>query len=235
MKQGYLLKLSRNDYVELGKYTQERNVLPQSIRESLEQVSLNNKFVDGTKIQDDWFPEVDANVFISHSGKDEKLAIELANYLFDKYGIKSFVDSQVWGYFPDLMEKLDNGLDTNNNKVKLYKYDKCSAHVHNMLSIALAKMIQKCDYFIFLDSCNSRNSMTDMTESPWIYFELSLSHILMPKEEVIIEGLEYFSDIAYKAPTKHLKHITISDLNTIFEKNKMFVERQRRLYELSNF
>lgn len=234
MKKGYLLKLSRTDYVKLGNDTHESSTL-KLIHESLEYVSLENQYIDGTKIQDDWFPEVDANVFISHSGKDEELAIKLANFLNNEYGVKSFVDSQVWGYFPDLMRKLDSGCDYRNNKVDLSKYDKCSTHVHNMLSIALAKMIQKCDFFIFLDTCNSRDSQTNMIESPWIYFELSLSRFLLPEKDLVTEGHECYSDIAYKAPTKHLIHITISDLNTIFEKNKMFVERQRRFYELSNF
>ena len=234
MRQGYLLKLGRNDYVELSKHSHER-ITTQTIHESLERVTLNNQLIDGTKIQDDWFPEVDANIFISHSGKDEELAIGLANFMYDEYGVKSFVDSQVWGYFPDLMKKLDNGHDTKNNKVNLSKYDECSAHVHNMLSIGLAKMIQKCDYFIFLDTHNSRNSLTNMTESPWIYFELSLSHILLPERDLITEGIESFSNIAYKAPTKHLKNVTIGDLKTIFEGNKLFVEGQRRFHELSNY
>lgn len=234
MRQGYLLKLGRNDYVELSKHSHER-ITTQTIHESLERVTLNNQLIDGTKIQDDWFPEVDASVFISHSGKDEELAMNLANFLNNEYGVKSFVDSQVWGYFPNLMIKLDNGRDTENKLVNLSQYDKCSTHVHNMLSIALSKMIQKCDYFIFLDTQNSRNSLTNMTESPWIYFELSISHILMPKEEVITEGLEYFSNIAYKAPTNHLKQITFNDLSTIFENDKLIVDAQKHFQHLTDY
>lgn len=234
MKNGYILNLSRTDFVSLGKYSKEYQ-MSKPVNAILENVVNNHQYIDGTKIQDDWFPEVDANVFISHSGKDGELAIKLANYLNKEFGVKSFVDSQVWGYYPNLMKMLDNGRDTKNNKVILSKYDECSAHVHNMLSIALAKMIQKCDYFIFIDTDNSRDCFSNMTVSPWIYFELSLSYMFAPKDGMVQEGLEFFSNIAYKAPTKHLKPIDINDFSAIFESNRIVNEELKHFQHLTDY
>ena len=54
--------------------------------------------IDGTKMREDWFPQVEADVFISHSHKDEEKAIALAGWLHDKFGLKAFIDSCIWGY-----------------------------------------------------------------------------------------------------------------------------------------
>ena len=45
---------------------------------TLHEYTTQNGMIDGKKIQDDWFPEVKANIFISHSHADESKAINLA-------------------------------------------------------------------------------------------------------------------------------------------------------------
>ena len=42
--------------------------------------------IDGTKLQEDWFPTVNCDIFISHSHKDEDLAITLAGWLYETFG-----------------------------------------------------------------------------------------------------------------------------------------------------
>ena len=109
-----------------------------------------------TKIMDDWFPQVNAKVFISHSHKDENIAIGLAGWLEDKLGISSFIDSCVWGYAPRLLKKLDTDLCLKDSGY--YDYDRrniTNGHVNMMLATSLTKMIDQCECIIFLNTPNS--------------------------------------------------------------------------------
>ncbi|MCB9190033.1 MAG: hypothetical protein H6599_12230, partial [Flavobacteriales bacterium] len=49
--------------------------------------------IDGTVMQQEWFPEIEADIFISHSHKDEQVAIGLAGFLNKVHGLSSFIDS----------------------------------------------------------------------------------------------------------------------------------------------
>lgn len=61
------------------------------------------KFIDmsgnllGEKIMKDWFPNIRADIFISHSHQDEDLAISFAGWLKQNFKLESFIDSTVWG------------------------------------------------------------------------------------------------------------------------------------------
>jgi len=46
---------------------------------------INNNIVDGSKIQKDWFPEVDADIFLSHSSGDKELVNAIAGWLNDTF------------------------------------------------------------------------------------------------------------------------------------------------------
>lgn len=74
-----------------------------TVRQNLNKYLLQDGSLDATAIEEDWFPEIKANVFLSHSHADEKAVISFANYLYQEYGITSFIDSIVWGYADDLL------------------------------------------------------------------------------------------------------------------------------------
>ena len=66
-----------------------------------------------------------------------------------------------------------------------FDYDKrnySTSHVHMMLSIALSRMIDKCESVFFLNSENSISIAEEIskerTASPWIYNELSLADMI---------------------------------------------------------
>jgi len=131
----------------------------------------------------DWFPSVKADVFISHSHKDEDLAIGLAGWLKNKLGISSFIDSCVWGYSPELLKKLDKRFCLKDSGY--YDYDKrniTNGHVNMMLATSLTKMIDQCECIIFLNTPNSISCKgcieKDGTESPWIYSEIEATRML---------------------------------------------------------
>jgi len=59
-------------------------------------------------MQDFWFPQINANIFISHSHNDEKKAITLAGWISETFHLKAFIDSCVWKCSNDLLKIIDN-------------------------------------------------------------------------------------------------------------------------------
>lgn len=147
--------------------------------------------IDGTKIQNDWFPQINADVFISHSHKDKNLACALAGWLYTKFKLKCFIDSNVWGYSEDLLEDMNSRLSNKRSDGEggyLYDYqstNRVSQHVNAMLSIALQKMIDKVEAVFFLNTHNAvqvcSDSHMEKTYSPWIYSEIICTQIVRKK------------------------------------------------------
>lgn len=186
----------------------------------------NSGLLQMTKLAEDWFPSVDTKVFISHSHKDEKLACQLANYLQDNFGIKSFIDGKFWGYSMDALKKIDDQYCT--RKDGLYDYanrNQTTAHIHMMLATSLAKMMDKCECIILLDTDNSNytnDSGSICTRSVWINLEIYLSSILQIKEPIRPElkaanesFQEHFEIYDSVRPLEAEFEIDISKLSTI--------------------
>ena len=140
---------------------------------------------------------MEADVFISHSHADEKLAKGLAGWLHSCFGLTCFIDSCVWGYADDLLEMINDEYSDKKNKPSggcIYDHKKCntaSKHVNTMLTIALYKMIDKSEITILLNTNSSIKKYKDIyqqtTYSPWIY--LDCQHFF---RQIF---LGYFSDI----------------------------------------
>ncbi len=148
-----------------------------------------NETIDGSKLQGDWFPEINADIFISHSHQDERLAQALAGWLYDVFGIKSFIDSDRWGYIDELLEQLNDEYSDKDEVMgyRIYSYEKSnrvSQNVNTMLTIALHKMIDKTEAILLLNTDNSVKDMKGkkgITYSPWIYSEMVCSNIIRKK------------------------------------------------------
>jgi hypothetical protein len=187
--------------------------------------------VDLSEVINDWFPSGEYDIFLSHSHKDEKLAIAISFYLKKTFDLNCFVDSCVWGYAETLLKELDERYSNSND------YD-CrngtTAHVHLMLNSALMEVMQSSTAFIFLQTGNSleteRKGVKNWTYSSWIYSELNMSrvmsNILYPKKEkklpnsphVILESAKLpmgYSNVT----TNHLKDITLGDIQVNFIDN----------------
>jgi len=151
----------------------------------LQSYTIGSGTLNGTKIQSDWFPEINADVFISHSHDDEAMALNLAGWLYVAFGIRSFIDSSVWGYAPDLLKLIDD----KHCKIEgsdVYDYNKrngSTSHVHMMLSVALAKMIDRTECVLFLNTPSSLTikDATATVGSPWLYNEIALCDIVERK------------------------------------------------------
>jgi hypothetical protein len=148
---------------------------------------LRNKALDGSRMSADWFPLIDAEVFISHSHRDERLAISLAGWLNDCFGITTFIDSMIWGYSNDLLKEIDKkyceGPVPNSYSYELR--NNSTSHVHIMLATALTKMIDKTECFFFIKTSNSITTKKAINEaetySPWIYSEVEMARLLRKK------------------------------------------------------
>ena len=108
---GFNLKIDKDDESFFNSYFDDGQKLlasqKEAIQTSLESYICNNDILDGTKIQENWFHSVNADIFLSHSHKDAHLVVALAGWLKQNCHINAFVDSYIWGYANDLLKILD--------------------------------------------------------------------------------------------------------------------------------
>jgi hypothetical protein len=134
--------------------------------------------ISGTVLQKNWFPKVDADVFISHSHIDKPKAEKLAIWLEECFGLTSFIDSFSWGYKDDLIKSVIKKL--NKPSINIIDVIKISDHITTILQGAIVNLMIKTDCFIFINTKNSINVSLltheeSITYSPWLYFELLLA------------------------------------------------------------
>lgn len=155
------------------------------VRRSLESFLLSDSTLDGTEVQRHWFPQVDANVFISHAHRDNDIALGISGWLSQEFGLKPFVDSCVWGHADDLLKSIDDEFCLNPGG-ETYSYERrngSTSHVHMMLSTALQMMIDSTECVIFLNTPNSIKSQDSIakTLSPWLFMEIGMTRLVRRK------------------------------------------------------
>lgn len=174
-------------YIKIGENHLE--LLKAKYEKDLEKY-VNETEIEGTKIQKEWFPQIEADVFISHSHLDEELACALAGWLNEKFDLRCFIDANVWGHSKDLLKKMNDKLSDKElfEYGCLYDYESCnqvSEHVNAMLSIALQKMIDRVETVILLNTNQSVQVHNDnnmsKTYSPWIYSEMICTQLVRKK------------------------------------------------------
>lgn len=194
-----------------------------AVRTGLEPFLLSDGSIDGAKMEAEWFPQIKADVFVSHAHKDFERAICFAGYLRKKYKLTAFVDSCVW-HNGDEMLKIIDGTESWVEARGFYDYGRrnyTTSHVHMMLASSLLKLIDKTECFFFIKTEHSSSATVQKTvtetESPWIYGELLMSSLLrvnVPERHTRM--VETFSGephlkkartIRHRAHTEHLTEI----------------------------
>ncbi|GAA8117317.1 toll/interleukin-1 receptor domain-containing protein [Helicobacter pylori] len=136
-----------------------------------------------------------AQVFLSHSHADRNKALEVKNYLESQTKRKVFIDSLFWDYKDDVLNKLARYDDIS----------KIEDAFTLILRESLQDMIEKCPYFVFLQSKNSvsnqglsRNQdLLKITYSAWIYEELKIAHSISESRPIpMMESMQVFHDIS---------------------------------------
>lgn len=191
-----------------------------SIVETINSFVRNDGSLDGSMMQANWFPQIEADIFISHSHKDEDLAHAHAGWLKVSFGLTAFIDSCVWGYANKLQKMIDDAYCLNGNHS--YSYEKrnySTSHVHMMLSVALTQMIDNTECLFFLNTPNSitPDPNSNQTESPWIYSEIAATRLIRERsreEHRLKRMVESFSEggsptlrIRQDIPVDHLTDI----------------------------
>jgi hypothetical protein len=200
-------------------------------RDSLDKFINQGDSLDGSALQSFWFPQISADIFISHSHKDIDKAKALSGLLWDRFELRAFIDYCVWGYGNDLLWEIDNKycLSSSNPAKNTFDYQSrnhSTSHVHIMLSTALTMMIDRTECLFFLNTPNAIQSYkeTDKTESPWIYSELAISRMIEkhPPERYLPQGLsdggKMFEEKSFKlthdVDLNHLAKLTNTDIFT---------------------
>jgi len=231
MYRGFNVNISNDlneSYYEIGLKIHTSS--KKEVKTILDDFLLENKSLSGTKIMENWFPEIDADIFLSHSHSDEKKAIILAGILFKEFGIKTFIDSCIWGYSNNLLRQIDDDFCLNAGG-ETYSYTKrnySTSHVNLMLSTALNRMIDNCECIFFLNTPNSisSNEIVSRTKSPWIFSEIATTQIIRKttpkrlKRETIMfakggtlnESVLESLTIEYDLELSHLTEFIFSDL-----------------------
>lgn len=214
-------------YFQIGNQVFENN--RKEVKKTLNIFINEDGSIDGDRMQSYWFPKINADIFLSHSHKDDKLIISLAGWLKDAFNLNVFIDSCIWGYSNDLQKIIDDRY----NKIgdNLYRHQKvlyASSHINMMLNSALMQMIDNCECIIFVNTPNSvrPKEVVDKIVSPWIYSELCMTKLIKKKSieeyriQELYESTQVFSDLSieYNLDTEHLILINIDDLNNWQEK-----------------
>lgn len=158
-----------------------------AVHKSLAMYMAPDGLLDAARIEEDWFPQEDFSfdVFLSHSHKDENRMIALAGYLYKELDLKCFIDSQLWGYSEKLQPQIDKACCRHDDKNNTWNYDDrnvSTSYVHNMLMVALTKMMDSTECFFFAKTTSSTiKDQASQTLSPYIYTELSVSKMLRPQ------------------------------------------------------
>lgn len=208
-------------YLNIGNITVRKH--EGIIQDTLDKFKNDNGSLDGDKMQSNWFPQISADIFLSHSHADENLVIAFAGWLKEEFGLECFIDSCIWGYSENLQRLLDKKYSHDEDGKLIYrKVLEVSSHVHMMLNSALLQMIDNCECVIFINTPKSvrPSDVINKIVSPWIYSEIGMTKLVKKKTideyrvKKLYESRKEFSDfsIEYKLDTNHLTNLTINDL-----------------------
>lgn len=195
--------------------------------------------IDAKAISEDWFKIIDTDVFISHSHNDRSKALALSNHLENEFGLKCFVDSTIWKSADKLLKIVDDEYCWQ-KKSETYNYqlrNLSTSHVHMMLAIAIAKMIDQAEAVFFLPTPQSMSAegttKKGETASPWIFAEIAFSDLVrksLPKRISNAPSLEAREAVAMDGvPVKHpvdISHLTTLTPGTLERWEQTFYERR---------
>lgn len=167
---------------EISSYRQKSNA--SFNREKLQSFLLGTENVlDAEAITHSCFPNIHADVFLSHAHRDEDDVIRLALSL-EKMGLSVFVDSCIWGWADEVLRVIDEEFCYRETS-KTFDYDlrnRTTSNVYMILNSALQNMIAKTELLLFLQTNNSvkiGEYVKDKTHlsSPWIFSELMFAKL----------------------------------------------------------
>ncbi|GAA9001091.1 toll/interleukin-1 receptor domain-containing protein [Helicobacter pylori] len=149
----------------------------------------------------------DAKVFLSHSHADKNKALKVKNYLESETNHRVFIDSLFWDYKNNVLKEI---------KKHHIDVSKIKDAFTLILRESLQDMIEKCPYFVFLQSNNSvsNQGLSRTTYSAWVYEELKIAHSIRESRLTpMMESMQVFHDIS--PFLESLETITLKELSHI--------------------
>ncbi|GAA9593224.1 toll/interleukin-1 receptor domain-containing protein [Helicobacter pylori] len=148
-----------------------------------------------------------AQVFLSHSHADKNKALKVKNYLESETNHRVFIDSLFWDYKNNVLKEIKK------HHIDVSKIEDAFTLI---LRESLQNMIEKCPYFVFLQSNNSvsNQGLSRTTYSAWIYEELKIAHSIRESRLTpMMESMQVFHDIS--PFLESLETITLKELSHI--------------------
>ncbi|GAB0051094.1 toll/interleukin-1 receptor domain-containing protein [Helicobacter pylori] len=178
------------------------------------QYSNDDIILNHNKIKEAFFspfkPQLKSTqAFLLHSHADKNKVLKVKGYLEEYLDTECvFIDSLFWDYKDSVLNELAEYDDTS----------KIEDAFTLILRESLQDMIEKCPYFVFLQSKNSVSLNQDLlgiTYSAWIYEELRIAHSISSKSRltIMMESFQVSHDIS--PFLEHLETITLSELSRI--------------------
>lgn len=182
------LKIQRNffdekeytydEYIDIGE--QHLDQMARSFEKDM-YACINAQTTEQLIIDEDWFPELRIDIFISHLWKDDRLELALVGWLYSTFGLRCMIDSYIWDSIERLTDEY-NSLYSNRrrrqNGNEIFDYgcgNRVSNHIVSMLHIAANKMMDKAEAVIFLNTDDDwyiyENRGISRRYLPWIYTE----------------------------------------------------------------
>ncbi|MCK0497761.1 toll/interleukin-1 receptor domain-containing protein [Helicobacter pylori] len=149
----------------------------------------------------------DAKVFLSHLHADKNKALKVKNYLESETNHRVFIDSLFWDYKNNVLKEIKK------HHIDVSKIEDAFTLI---LSESLQDMIEKCPYFVFLQSNNSvsNQGLSRTTYSAWVYEELKIAHSIRESRLTpMMESMQVFHDIS--PFLESLETITLKELSHI--------------------
>ncbi|WRD33086.1 toll/interleukin-1 receptor domain-containing protein [Helicobacter pylori] len=189
-------RCSNNQAYQVDEAAEQVNEAAEKIYELIKDAQYSNDgiILNHNKIKEAFFspfkPQLkNAQVFLSHSHADKNETLEVKNYLESETNRRVFIDSLFWDYKDDVLNKLA-------------EYDNIS-RIEDAFTLILREslqdMIEKCPYFVFLQSSNSvsNQGLSRITYSAWIYEELKIAHSISESRPIpMMESMQVFHDIS---------------------------------------
>ncbi|MUU65133.1 TIR domain protein [Helicobacter pylori] len=201
----YNLTRNSNDFSMLPVFELDR--IAQKIRNILKKHgSRKDIILNHRELQEAFFspfkPQLKTvQVFLSHSHADRNKALEVKDYLENQTKRKVFIDSLFWDYKDDVLNKLA-------------KYDdisKIKDAFTLILRESLQDMIEKCPYFVFLQSKNSVSNQGLSRNQVLLKIAHSISAISESRPIPMMESMQVFHDIS--PFLKSFETITLNELS----------------------
>lgn len=185
----FKLKLERN-FFENKKYSYEEYI--DIGIEHLEQMAslfekdmfacINAHTTDQLMIEEDWFPALRVDVYLSHLWTDDGLQLAFVGWLNNTFGLRCMIDSYIWGNVGRLTDEYNSLYSNHRRKAnggESFDYgsgNRVSNHINSMLHVATIKMMDKAEAVMFLNMDDEMYIYENRTLSrrylPWVYTEI---------------------------------------------------------------